>query len=136
MKHLYFFTLILLACMGLSCQKECPEDPDLCPGIDASFSASPKIGPVPLEVHFSVRAHSPDDKFYWDFGDGNSSNEKSPTHTFTEPGKYQVKFKLTDRFGQTAEQMEIITVEKELVPDFSWTINRGYKGIAYCPWWI
>lgn len=29
--------------------------------------------------------------YFWDFGDGNTSNEPSPTHTYTEVGDYEVK---------------------------------------------
>ena len=28
--------------------------------------------------------------WYWDFGDGNTSTEQNPTHTYAEPGTYTV----------------------------------------------
>ncbi|MBD98885.1 MAG: hypothetical protein CMO34_03500 [Verrucomicrobia bacterium] len=30
------------------------------------------------------------DSYFWDFGDGNTSTEQSPTHLYTTPGEYQV----------------------------------------------
>ena len=29
--------------------------------------------------------------FLWDFGDGTTSNERSPSHTYTEPGEYAIR---------------------------------------------
>ena len=31
------------------------------------------------------------DEYFWDFGDGNSSTERDPEHTFTMPGSYDVQ---------------------------------------------
>src|SRR5699024_2767826 len=30
-------------------------------------------------------------KYNWDFGDGNSSSDYQPTHTFTQPGNYKIQ---------------------------------------------
>ena len=35
----------------------------------------------------------------WDFGDGNTSTEQSPSHTYSEPGTYQVCLTITDADG-------------------------------------
>ncbi len=37
----------------------------------------------------------------WDFGDGATSTEPSPTHTFARPGTYPVKLTVTDAGGNT-----------------------------------
>lgn len=37
----------------------------------------------------------------WDFGDGTSSNEQNPTHTFSAPGVYTVSVLITDDEGST-----------------------------------
>jgi len=39
------------------------------------------------------------DTYDWDFGDGNSSDEESPTHTYTDPGSYNVTLIVTDSQG-------------------------------------
>jgi PKD repeat protein len=46
-------------------------------------------GPVPLTVNFSAQASGSFD-YLWDFGDGGTSTQVSPSHTFTVPGAYQV----------------------------------------------
>ena len=34
--------------------------------------------------------------YFWDFGDGNTSFDKNPTHTFSQPGTYNVLLIVTD----------------------------------------
>jgi PKD repeat protein len=57
--------------------------------VKADFSANTFIGCAPLEVDFtnqSLYAIS----YLWSFGDGNSSNQIDPTHTYTAAGVYDV----------------------------------------------
>ena len=39
--------------------------------------------------------------YQWDFGDGNTSNEISPSHSYKDPGVYFVALKVTDDKGYT-----------------------------------
>ncbi|MEM7296935.1 MAG: PKD domain-containing protein [Bacteroidota bacterium] len=47
--------------------------------------------------------------FMWDFGDGNSSTEKSPTHTYASTGTYTVTLTATNASGSTTVN-QMITV--------------------------
>ncbi len=40
--------------------------------------------------------------YLWDFGDGNISNDKSPAHSYKNPGNYNVVLKVTDDKGYTS----------------------------------
>lgn len=53
---------------------------------------------VNISVNFtgSVYGGEPDYSWYWDFGDGNTSIEQNPTHTYTAVGKYDVTLTVTD----------------------------------------
>ncbi|ARN77305.1 hypothetical protein BST97_04525 [Nonlabens spongiae] len=47
---------------------------------------------------------NPAPTFFWDFGDGNTSNQENPTHTYTAPGTYTVIFSVTNfNFTKTVE---------------------------------
>ncbi len=49
------------------------------------------------------RSYDPDGdalKFFWDFGDGKTSTETDPAHTYTKPGQYSVVLKLDDGFSK------------------------------------
>src|SRR5699024_8944286 len=60
------------------------------PAPTVSITATPTSGVAPLQVAFlaDVSAGSGDYGFAWDFGDGENSTEKTPTHIYTEPGTY------------------------------------------------
>ena len=47
--------------------------------------------------------------YEWDFGDGETSNERNPVHVYDKPGTYKVKLTITSEDGQIyAEQRTVI----------------------------
>lgn len=63
-----------------------------------------------VNIFSSARSYDPDgDSFTaeWDFGDGNSSREANPVHTYSEPGDYQVRLSLDDGFVDEPTNTEI-----------------------------
>ena len=63
----------------------------------------------------------------WNFGDGVTSNEKNPTHKFSEDGTYYIKLKVTDNNGASNEKQTKLTV-KNVVPSagFSYSPSKLY----------
>ncbi|AZA79485.1 T9SS C-terminal target domain-containing protein [Chryseobacterium sp. G0186] len=47
--------------------------------------------------------------YLWDFGDGTSSTQESPEHTYTAPGDYNVKLK-TDACGSSTTKTKLLTI--------------------------
>jgi len=75
--------------------------------INPDFYADVLFGDKPLEVQFFDETTSLSDSitsWYWDFGDGETSSQSSPVHSYTEIGKKTVKLTVTDKFGFTATQ--------------------------------
>jgi len=66
--------------------------------LEASFIASPTSGEVPLTVNFTGNATggTPSYTYYWDFGNGASSGEQNPSHTYSQAGDYTVNLTVTD----------------------------------------
>ncbi|RYD83460.1 MAG: PKD domain-containing protein [Sphingobacteriales bacterium] len=60
----------------------------------------------------SVNAKS----YLWDFGDKTTSTDKNPTHTFTKPGKYDVKLTATSSAGD-CDQDFISKAAVEIFPE-------------------
>lgn len=49
--------------------------------------------------------------YYWNFDDGNISNEKNPTHIYKKGGNYSVSFKIKDEFGREDIVTKIIHIK-------------------------
>lgn len=53
---------------------------------------------APAQVQFTNTSVG-GDTYDWDLGDGSTSTELAPVHTYTEPGEYTVTMRLSDTFG-------------------------------------
>jgi PKD repeat protein len=76
-------------------------------------SAAPTSGFAPLTVQFTGIAEDPQGDamtIAWDFGDGTTSTELSPEHTYTEPGSYTATLTATDSGGETGSDSVDIEV--------------------------
>ena len=76
-----------------------PPVPDLAP--------SQNIGCFPFAIDFtdlSVVGDSPIATWSWDFGDGGTSTDQNPSHTYTTPGTFDITLILTDANGCTSNQ--------------------------------
>jgi len=73
--------------------------------------ASVTSGQPPLEVHFvGSNSHDPDGdrlSLAWDFGDGESSSEHNPVHTYTKAGVYRATLTVSDLNASRSQSIEI-----------------------------
>ena len=58
----------------------------------ANFQADPRLGEVPLVVHFNNTSTGEGPlTFHWDFGDGQQNTARDPApHTYLAPGPFEV----------------------------------------------
>ena len=63
------------------------------------FRAFPIRGPEPLKVRFQNFSTGHIVRYLWDFGDGGTSLEKSPIHTYLTEGLYTVKLNVVTSLG-------------------------------------
>lgn len=68
---------------------------------EAAFVAQPRSGVAPVEVQFTDLSTGPFDivSWAWSFGDGATSTEENPAHTYTRAGAYTVTLTVTDELG-------------------------------------
>ena len=59
------------------------------PVTSASFTNTPSSGCYPVDVDFSNESGNAV-AYSWDFGDGTTSTEENPSHTYNEPGEYTI----------------------------------------------
>jgi len=67
--------------------------------LQADFTASPTSGPAPLTVVFTNTSTGLYTDSWWDFGDGITSTQTSPTHTYTSRGTYTVALTVSKMTG-------------------------------------
>lgn len=63
------------------------------------FRAFPIKGPPPLKVRFQNFSTGHIVRYLWDFGDGGTSLERSPTHLYVTEGKYTIKLNVITSTG-------------------------------------
>jgi beta propeller repeat protein len=117
------------------------------------FSSAPTEGLVPLTVAFSGTATGSPSGWLWKFGDGATSTQQNPVHTYTSAGTYTVNLSATNSYGTTVASKagyitvkngarniaftnitgisvadiagrQIFTYNKNLVPDYSLTSDK------------
>lgn len=71
----------------------------------ADFNAVTTAGIAPFTVQFMDLSTGGPTAWSWDFGDGSTSSEKSPTHTYLRTGYYDVNLKV---FNQTLGENSIM----------------------------
>lgn len=77
----------------------------------SSFSADVTNGINSLTVKFTDGSTNTPTSWAWDFGDGTTSTQQNPTHTYSNPGKYTVKLTTTNAVGSgTVTKTDYITV--------------------------
>ena len=69
----------------------------------ADFWGSQPSGNAPLKVTFTETSKGSPTSWKWNFGDGKSSTEKSPTHTYSAAGTYTVKLTATNAAGSSTK---------------------------------
>jgi PKD repeat protein len=80
----------------------------------ADFDASPGPNHSESFTDRSTRGagNSPIAKRHWDFGDGGTSSERNPSHTYAAPGPYTVSLTVTDQNGLTDTATRQIVVAR------------------------
>ena len=80
----------------------------------AVIAAEPQAGVAPLVVEFSGLSSTDADGtiagYVWSFGDGGTSTDPEPTHTYVDPGSYNARLIVTDDEGASSPPV-IVPIE-------------------------
>lgn len=83
----------------------------------ANFTAGPTSGKVLLSVTFTDTSETAPNEWFWDFGDGTSSTEQNPAHTYAETGTYNVSLMVRNDLGSdTMERVGYIYILNTTAP--------------------
>lgn len=112
----------LLACIFivfsiLGCKKE-PVEVLLADFDYASSSGTTICSVAPCTISFTNKSTPTEGLTYlWEFGDGSSSSEKNPTHTFEKEGLYQIRLSIKSKSGSSASSQK--SIEFKGTPTFT-----------------
>lgn len=65
----------------------------------ADFGAAPRKGRIPLEVRFENQSRNAK-TYLWDFGDGSTSTEADPVHSYSQAGYFDVWLTVANDIGK------------------------------------
>ncbi len=114
-------SMFILSAAFISCENDLdlPEEGsqlDVTPPVASFIFSGGETGDDFLDfqfINFSTGATS----FDWDFGDGTSTNEFEPVHSFPAEGAYSVTLVISDDLGVTSTLVETIEIVMPEEPD-------------------
>ena len=103
-------------------------DPNAAPRV--SFEANNVSGPAPLSVQFTSFTTINVTGYLWDFGDGTSSTQPNPVHSFS-PGTYTVSLNVSGPTGTGTDTRNDLIVATP--PVYTITASAGAGGLITPP---
>ncbi len=92
------------------------------PKPSADFVGTPTKGEAPLTVQFTDNSTGNPTSWSWNFGDGGTSTQQNPSHTYTNPGTYTISLTATNDCGSDIEtKSDYIEVKHPKNADFTWS---------------
>ena len=79
-----------------------------------------------LTTQFTDASTGPVTSYEWLFGDGGTSTDRNPTHTYATAGSYQATLTVFTAFGCSASLTKTVRVDNQPVADF--TVTDGCRG--------
>lgn len=118
MKRIYILLTVCLAMIA-------------CKQNDVNFSFSPEAPRAGQSVKFTNLSSS-GEEWEWNFGDGITSTIKSPSHTYKQPGSYQVILKVDGKNAWTATKEVVVydTIPTFVANDSIFYIYENYTFTA------
>jgi|GEM_PF-1577797 PKD repeat protein len=101
--------------------------------LNAAFTASSYSGVAPLIVSFTDASSPTVQSWQWDFGDGGSSEQSNPSHTYTYAGNYEVTLTVSDAYHSRSVSQFInvsaISIISPAFPNNSINLGSTYLGV-------
>jgi len=87
--------------------------------VKADFSYMP-ANPTRADVVVFSDKSTGAEEWYWEFGDGNTSNERNPRHQYTKTGAFQVNLTVRGAGGEDTKSVTITVTNAIPSADFAW----------------
>jgi PKD repeat protein len=114
------YNVCLISQNSCGADTSCTSITVVCPAPNAAFTALP----LGFSVSFTVQSSSGGSAIYaWDFGDGNTSTQFNPTHTYAAGGIYNVCLTVTSDCGTDNFCLSVTVACPAPAVDFFWAQN-------------
>ena len=143
-KTIQAFSLLLFASLVIAGCKKDPEPEPAAVVASFQYEVSETNWAEVTFTNYSVNATS----HAWDFGDGNTSTETNPTHTYAEGGSYEVTLTATGLEGSASRSETINIMDPNTANSFlsgtdgkTWYLDREGVALGIGPgiddnsWW-
>ncbi|HEV7570250.1 MAG TPA: PKD domain-containing protein [Thermoanaerobaculia bacterium] len=99
------------------------------PPVSAAFAISPSTATVRANVAFTDQSTGSPASWFWNFGDGSSSNAQNPTHAYATQGSYGVSLTVSNATSSSSASHVVTvlppTAYRSLVPAAAQTNGVG-----------
>jgi len=112
-----FSAVLMVALLGSSCSKIDPDAPEAC-------FTPPEAIVAGVPAIFTTFCSENAGSYSWDFGDGGTSQEENPQHTYQAAGTYTVTLTVTTMEGDTDQASVSVTVTAPEVYEHSGNITE------------
>jgi gliding motility-associated-like protein len=95
------------------------------------FQADTTEGCVPVTINFTNLSNPPGSNWVWDFGDGSTSTQENPSHTYTSHGDYTVTLAVSTNEGcdDTLTWNNYIHIYPQPVAEFTMDPDPAKPGV-------
>lgn len=120
---------LLVLLLGLLTFTSCKKDSEIVyPSPYAYFSFDESDAYVDVEISFDNLSENAT-TYEWNFGDGNTSNEKNPKHTYTQEGEYTLTLMASGDGGDVEKELTI-DIKKQTVIGYWVLVEATFDGTA------
>jgi len=99
--------------------------------ISSDFTADFTVGDPPLTVQFWDLSRGAPSQYLWNFGDGITSDQKNPIHTYFVPGSYDVSLRASNAFHTDYKEVEgFITIGLPPAAEFFADPTNGFSPLT------
>jgi beta propeller repeat protein len=99
--------------------------------VSADFSINRTLGDVPFTVQFSDKSTGKPSNYYWNFGDGNMSQDINPIHTYYSAGLYSPSLIVSNPYSRDYKKIsDPITAGATPSAQFSYTPQSGLAPLS------
>jgi PGF-pre-PGF domain-containing protein len=100
----------------------------------ADFTSNVASGNAPLTVSFTDMSMGSPTAWYWDFGDGTTSTDQNPAHTYSSAETYTVKLTANNANGASSKtgSITVLQTSEPVLPvaDFGTNTTQGHAPLT------